>query len=245
MAAVTHSDTFEVRFEALCAAMEYASFPHDVQSPAISGLVAQMLQTLPSVPKVLLPMFISPLKMLVFARPLLFQPHLNDLLTFFGPFVMTDTGECKTPTEDKPATEIPSNFGDAMSQRVKDDDEEVSKEARKAVLEFMIDLSTVKSAIVRDVEGWIPAVIRSCLEGMADVSDYGDLELMEDDVRRRHFLQYLKLRYCNLFCNSPMTTRLKTPIPSSNCAPKHSFASVLPWEPPRSSPSPSSAFPPC
>lgn len=96
---------------------------------------------------------------------------------------MRDTGGCETPTEEKPVTEMPSTLGDSMAPRKKGDDAEVSEEARNAALEFMISLSSAKPAMVKNVEGWLAAVIRACLEGMADFGDSGDLdELMEDDV---------------------------------------------------------------
>jgi hypothetical protein len=51
------------------------------------------------------------------------------------------------------------------------EEEEEKEEVRKAALEFMLSLSEAKPSMVRKQDGWVPVVVRGCLEGMGEFPD--------------------------------------------------------------------------
>ena len=60
--------------------------------------------------------------------------------------------------------------------------DEEKEEVRKAALEFMVSLSEAKPGMVKKVEGWTAAIVRSCLEGMGELGDESLDVWLEADV---------------------------------------------------------------
>lgn len=64
-----------------------------------------------------------------------------------------------------------------------DELEEEHEAIMKATLEFMITLSEAGSAMVNEVDGWVPAIVRGCLEGMGTLRNDDLDEWLEANVR--------------------------------------------------------------
>jgi hypothetical protein len=75
----------------------------------------------------------------------------------------------------------PSMSSDQKGKVVEERDEEM-EEVRKAALEFMVSLSEAKPAMVKRVDGWIPAVVKGCLEGMSDLDEDSTEVWLESEV---------------------------------------------------------------
>jgi importin-5 len=146
------------------------SFDEHQLAPSAS-LLSSMLDTLPSVPQSQFPQFISSLNRLVMVKPALFQPHFQPLLSFLGPQILPNTDGASTPTKSKSSRE----YTDGL--------DEEKEAAMKAALEFMITLSEAGSGIVNEVDGWVAAIVRGCLEGMGTLRDDNLDEWLEADVR--------------------------------------------------------------
>lgn len=52
-----------------------------------------------------------------------------------------------------------------------DDDDDEREETRRAALELMVSLSESRPSLVKRIEGWLPSLIRACLEGIAELPD--------------------------------------------------------------------------
>jgi len=59
----------------------------------------------------------------------------------------------------------------------------------KAALEFMVTLSEAGSTMVIEVDGWIAAIVRGCLEGMGTLRNDDLDEWLEADVRAHVFIR--------------------------------------------------------
>ena len=124
----------------------------------------------------------SSLNCLVMIKPALFQPHFQPLLSFLGPQILPNTDGASTPTESMPASMHPSTKSKSSKEYTDGLDEE-KETAMKAALEFMITLSEAGSGIVNEVDGWVAAIVRGCLEGMGTLRDDDLDEWLEADVR--------------------------------------------------------------
>ena len=141
-----------------------------------------MLNTLPYLPHARLPSFLTALTPLATTDAYLFDHHLPALLKFLPGLILPSADAGPTPTVARPNPDTPTfTFpppsatpdvkGKAAARNV---DDEEADEVRKSALEFMVTLSESKPNMVRQVNGWVAAVVRGCLEGMG--------ELLEEDT---------------------------------------------------------------
>jgi importin-5 len=126
------------------------------------------------------------------AKPALFQPHFQPLLSFLGPQILPNTDGASTPTESMPASMHPSTKSKSSREYTDGLDEE-KEAAMKAALEFMITLSEAASGMVNEVDGWVAAIARGCLEGMGTLRDDDLDEWLEADVRLCSFTNNYRL----------------------------------------------------
>ncbi|KAI5120820.1 hypothetical protein M0805_003216 [Coniferiporia weirii] len=175
--------TVEVRLAALKATVASLSFSSSLSpSTAHATLLGRALATLPAAPPSHSTRFITALTPLASTHPALFAPHLSDLLRVLPPLILAkkeyDAGP--TPTVARP---FPGAGGSAFqfppptrSESRDEDGDEEADERRQAALELMVSLSEARPSLVRRVEGWLPALVRACLEGIAELP-YGEEEL--------------------------------------------------------------------
>lgn len=174
-----------------------------------------MLDTLPSLPQSQFPRFISSLNRLVTLKPALFQPHLQPLLSFLRPRILPSTDAVSTPTESKPAPPSGTFAFPHPSEPSRDDVDGVDEEMEatmKAALEFMITLIEAGSGMMNDVDSWVSAIVRGCLDGMGTRRNDDLDEWLEADVSLCLFANYYRLAkinpdYCRLWMMS-WTTRM-------------------------------------
>lgn len=149
-----------------------------------------MLDTLPSLPNVHLKTFLSSLTPLCSSHPTLFAPHLPALLSFLRALIMPTADSGPTPTVAKPFPATSTSFAFPPDQTVQQTDEgdaeaaedEEKQQVRKAALELMVTLGEAKPSMVKRVEGWTPAIVRACLEGMGELPEEGLETWLEADV---------------------------------------------------------------
>jgi importin-5 len=172
----------QVRHSSLRASAALLLSSDEHQLVPSASLLSSMLDTLPSVPQSRFPQFMSSLNRLVMVKPALFQPHFQPLLSFLGPRILPNTDGASTPTESMPASTYPSTKSKSSKECTDGLDEE-KEGGMKAALEFMITLSEAGSGIVNEVDGWVAAIVRGCLEGMGTLRDDDLDEWLEADVR--------------------------------------------------------------
>jgi hypothetical protein len=175
----------QVRLAALGASVEYLSHSDEHQHAQSLSLMYPILNTLPSVPHNQIAKFLSTLTPLT-TCPDLFAPHLPALLSFLPSLLLPSADPGPTPTISKPyPTEgaFTFDFPPAGAGKAKDEPrDEEGEEVRKAALEFMVSLSESKPSMVRRVEGWIPVIIKGCLEGMGELEEDSTPLWLEADV---------------------------------------------------------------
>jgi len=175
----------QVRLAALGAAVEYLSHCDEHQQAQTLSLMYPILNTLPSVPPNQIAKFISTLTPLT-TCPDLFAPHLPALLSFVPTLLLPSADPGPTPTISKPYPSEGSfsfDFPPASAGKAKDEPrDEEGEEVRKAALEFMVSLSESKPSMVKRVEGWIPVIIKGCLEGMGEIEEDSTPLWLEADV---------------------------------------------------------------
>jgi importin-5 len=135
-----------------------------------------MLETLPRLPNAHLPKFLNTLTPLCTSHPNLFSQHLSALLVFLPGLILPSADPGPTPTVARPfpTPHFSFSFPPVLTQddgNREDEADEEKEEVRKAALEFMITLSEAKASMVRKQDGWIPAIVRGCLEGMGEFPD--------------------------------------------------------------------------
>lgn len=158
-----------------------------------------MLDTLPSLPQASLPGFLLTLTPLCTSHPSLFTQHLPALLSFLPALILPSADPGPTPTVARPFpgaqggsfTFPPEKHADGEDGKAgingEEEQDEEKDEVRKAALEFMISLSEAKPGMVKRVDGWVPAIVRGCLEGMGELRE-DDLDVwLEADVRSISF----------------------------------------------------------
>jgi len=175
----------QVRLAALGAAVEYLSNCDEHQQAQTLSLMYPILNTLPSVPHNQIAKFLSTLTPLT-TCPDLFAPHLPALLSFVPTLLLPSADPGPTPTISKPyPTEgaFSFDFPPASTGKAKEELRDEEGEAIcKAALEFMVSLSESKPSMVKRVDGWIPIMIKGCLEGMGELEEDSTPLWLEADV---------------------------------------------------------------
>jgi hypothetical protein len=150
-----------------------------------------LLETLPSLAPAQLTQFLQSILPLAAARPTLFSPHLQPLLTFLSALLLSqaeiDPGPTPTVSQPFPAAGgsafsfdfSPSGVGKGKAA-VRPQQDEEREEARKAALEFVLTLSEEKPSMVRRVDGF--SSLSGCLEGMGELDDDDTEEWLAADV---------------------------------------------------------------
>ncbi|KAH7106921.1 ARM repeat-containing protein [Auriculariales sp. MPI-PUGE-AT-0066] len=137
--------------------------------------------TMPPLSTEHLPPFINAVIALASTDPSLFEPHLRALLAFLPPLILPSAQESlPTPTTSEPFP----NHGSVAD--TKDEHKEAS---RRAAIELMVTLSEAKPSMVKKVDGWVPILIRACLEGMGEVEESPDWESVEPTEESEEFEQ--------------------------------------------------------
>ncbi|KAI5991786.1 armadillo-type protein [Pisolithus marmoratus] len=181
------SHSVDVRLAALRASVSYLTASDVNQLSQSLSLLYPMLDTLPSLPNVHLKTFLSSLTSLCSSRSHLFAPHLTALLSFLRALIMPSADPGPTPTVAKPFPTTSRSFSfppeqmqgdEADSEAAEDEDKE---QVRRAALELMVSLSEARPAMVRQIDGWTPAIVRACLEGMAELPEDGLDTWLETD----------------------------------------------------------------
>lgn len=179
----------QVRLAALGASVEYLSRCDEHQQAQTLTLMYPILNTLPSVPQNQIAKFLSTLTPLT-SCPDLFAPHLPALLSFVPTLLLPSADPGPTPTISKPyPTEgtFSFDFPPATAGKAKEEPrDEEGEEVRKAALEFMVSLSESKPSMVKRVEGWIPIIIKGCLEGMGELEEDSTPLWLEADVSQSY-----------------------------------------------------------
>ena len=178
----------QVHLAALHASLAFLLSSGESQVSQTVSLLYPMLETLPSLRPSHFASFIPSFNRLALRKPALFQPHFGLLLSFLGPRILPSTDAVSTPTDSKPVA-TNEYFEDAsISVTFKSlgdnmDDLDEDKEAMmKVALEFMITLSEAKYSMVNDVNGWVAAIVRGCLEGMGTLRNNDLDEWLGADV---------------------------------------------------------------
>ncbi|OCB84852.1 ARM repeat-containing protein [Sanghuangporus baumii] len=173
-------NSVEVRLAALKATVASLSIASPLSpSTAHSTLLGRALATLPAAPPSHTTRFLNVLTPLAGTHPTLFAPHFNDLLHFLPGIILNqkeyDAGP--TPTVARP---FPNGHGSVFQfpptskpseNRLDADDDDEKEETRRAALELMVSLSEARPSLARRVDGWLPALVRACLEGIAELPD--------------------------------------------------------------------------
>ena len=60
---------------------------------------------------------------------------------------------------------------ETQNSEPKDDDDDEKEETRRAALELMVSLSEARPSLARRIDGWLPALVKACLEGVAELPD--------------------------------------------------------------------------
>ena len=171
----------QVRLAALKATIASLSMTSPLSpSTTHTTLLGRALATLPAAPPSHTTRFLNALTPLASSHPTLFAPHLNDLLRFLPGIILNqkeyDAGP--TPTVARPfpnggggsAFQFPPASKQSTSQSDDEDDDE-REETRRAALELMVSLSEARPSLARRIDGWLPALVRACLEGIAELPD--------------------------------------------------------------------------
>ena len=154
------------------------------------SLLFPMLDTLSSVPQSHFAKFMSSMYRLAKHKPGLFQPHLQSLLCFLRPRIVPSSYTVSTPTESNP-TPFSGQGASPECKSLGTDIDGLGEEEEaimKAIIEFMITLSEAGSTMVTEVDGWIAAIVRGCLEGMGTLRNDDLREWLEADVRAPVFI---------------------------------------------------------
>ncbi|KIY64331.1 ARM repeat-containing protein [Cylindrobasidium torrendii FP15055 ss-10] len=169
----------DVRLATLQASVQYLTAADATQLAQSLSLMYPVLETLPSAPHAKLTAFIQSLTPLCSTHPVLFSIHLPALLSIMPNLVLPSAESGPTPTMKQPFTFPPP----AERKEAEETDSEDQQELRLAALEMMVSLTEAKPSMVRNVEGWVPLLVRACLEGMGDYADDMDstMEWLRED----------------------------------------------------------------
>ncbi|PPR07809.1 hypothetical protein CVT24_002881 [Panaeolus cyanescens] len=216
--------SIDVRHAALLASVEYLTHADPGQLSQSLCLIPAILETLPALASSLsspplgaslpngpktsnyhyLSTFLSTLTPLASTHPILFAPHLQNMLTFLPSLILPPVDCGPTPTVGRPyptgggrqgAFVFPPPSGSQYddddtngSRNGVDDDGEGEDDTeaderstlRLSALEFMVSLSEARPAMVKKMTGWTEVIVRACLEGMGEGEDEVEAWLAED-----------------------------------------------------------------
>ena len=132
--------------------------------------------------------FLSDLTPLSTTHPILFAPHLHNLLSFLPSIVLPSPDCGPTPTLGKPFPAVghqgafilpPPTI--AVQDQQEDNDERST--LRLSALEFMVSLTEARPNMVRKLTGWTEIIVRACLEGMGEFEEEDTLDAwLREDV---------------------------------------------------------------
>lgn len=210
---------FQVRHAALLAAVGYFTAADAQQLSRSVALMYPMLETVHSLAQSLsqpsttmktvyqqLTQFLTTLTPLCSTHPILFAPHLQDLLAFLPQLILPAVDIGLTPTVSRP---FPSNGGSGTRRDafvfpppgasdptppdpVIDEEAEARSTMRLTALEFTLSLSEARASMVRKNENWVSLMVRACLEGMGEFDEDEDLNIwLKEDVST-FFLQNIE-----------------------------------------------------
>ena len=132
--------------------------------------------------------FLSDLTPLCTTHPILFAPHLQNLLSFLPAVVLPSLDCGPTPTVGKPFPNAghQSSFilpPPTMGVSGQNDGNEQRSTLRLSALEFMVSLTEARPNMVRKVTGWTEIIVRACLEGMGEFEEDDNLDTwLKEDV---------------------------------------------------------------
>jgi len=131
--------------------------------------------------------FLSDLTPLSTTHPILFAPHLQNLLTFLPSIVLPSPDCGPTPTVGKPFPAVGQAFILPPPTIASQDQHEANDERstlRLSALEFMVSLTEARPNMVRKLTGWTEIIVRACLEGMGEFEEDDNLDAwLREDVR--------------------------------------------------------------
>ncbi|KAL4079008.1 armadillo-type protein [Scleroderma citrinum] len=199
------TQSVDVRLASLRACVSYLSSSDIAQLSRSLPLLYSMLDTLPSLPNTHLKTFLSSLTPLCTSHPQLFAPHLGALLSFLRALIMPTVDPGPTPTVAKPFPATTPTFsfpphphsqhGQQTDEPDPDEADEEKEQVRRSALELMVSLSEAAPGMVKRVDGWTAALVRACLEGMAELPEDGldiwlDADPSEDPTDDTYHLIY-------------------------------------------------------
>jgi len=133
--------------------------------------------------------FLSDLTPLSTTHPILFAPHLQNLLSFLPSIVLPSPDCGPTPTVGKPFPAVGQQGAFILPPPTisPQDHHEVNDERstlRLSALEFMVSLTEARPNMVRKLTGWTEIIVRACLEGMGEFEEEDNLDAwLREDVR--------------------------------------------------------------
>ncbi|KAG8968327.1 hypothetical protein FRC03_007786 [Tulasnella sp. 419] len=157
----------DVRLAALKASTAYLSSADKQTRAEASRLMSPALQTLVNLPSSSLAAFLQALIPLATSEPYLFRPHLQSLLAFLSPLLLLSY----PPNRDATGTETTGATSEGASAKSETD---ARDEARLSALELLVTLTEASPNSAQACPGWVPDLVRCCLEGMAQIT--GELE---------------------------------------------------------------------
>jgi hypothetical protein len=143
--------------------------------------------------------FLSDLTPLCTTHPILFAPHLQNLLALLPPIVLPALDCGPTPTVGKPFPTMGHQGAfilppPTIAMQDQNDGNDERSTLRLSALEFMVSLTEARPNMVRKLTGWTEIIVRACLEGMGEFEEDDSLDAwLRDDVGLVIFSQVLGL----------------------------------------------------
>lgn len=149
--------------------------------------------------------FLSDLTPLCTTHPILFAPHLQNLLSFLPPIILPSVDCGPTPTVGRPFPNAGNRQGEfifppPVSTPLQDASDETDERSalRLSALEFMISLTEARPNMIKKVSGWTEITVRACLEGMGEFDEDDSLDAwLREDVSKQIALF---ISSCNFIC---------------------------------------------
>lgn len=146
-----------------------------------------------------LSIFLSDLTPLCTTHPILFAPHLQNLLSFLPSIVLPSVDCGPTPTVGKPFPAVAHQDAFTLPpptivMQGQNDGNDERSTLRLSALEFMVSLTEARPNMVRKLTGWTEIIVRACLEGMGEFEEEDNLDdWLREDVGLSAFFAGLKL----------------------------------------------------
>lgn len=105
------------------------------------------------------------------SSPELLAPHLDVLLSFLPILIRPRVAELLLTPQRILAFPLSPASPALRRGPIEDASYAEKEEVRKAALEFVVSLSEGNVKMVRKVLGWVAAIVRGCMEGMAEFDD--------------------------------------------------------------------------